>query len=128
MDHDKTTRVQEIKQLLRQIESQRQSLLDELKLLATPQSHAKNSATIETFPLVDASKPVSTTDISQLPTNTASNFIGEKAFHKVPATPEEKIKLFIKLFSCRADVFPRYWENNHTGKKGYSHDKRMNGS
>jgi len=120
MDHDKTTRVQEIKQLLRQIESQRQSLLTELQLLLKPQIKSKNATNIASFPIVDVSKSVNTTDSSLSPTNTASNFIGEKAFHKVPATPEEKIKLFIKLFSCRADVFPRYWENNHTGKKGYS--------
>ena len=120
MDHDKITRVQEIKQLLWQIESQRQSLLAELQLLSKPQIKSKNATNIASFPIADVSKPVNTKDSFFSPTNTASNFIGEKAFHKVPATPEEKIKLFIKLFSCRADVFPRYYENNHTGKKGYS--------
>ena len=62
MDHDKTTRVQEIKQLLRQIKSQRQSLLAELKLLAKIQLQTKNVATIASFPIADASKPVITTD------------------------------------------------------------------
>lgn len=62
MDHDKTTRVQEIKPLLRQIESQRQSLLAELKLLAKIQLQTKNVATIASFPIADASKPVITTD------------------------------------------------------------------
>ena len=37
-----------------------------------------------------------------------------------PATPEEKIALFLSLFRCRESVFPRLWENSRSGKKGYS--------
>jgi hypothetical protein len=34
--------------------------------------------------------------------------------------PAEKVSLFLKMFGCRRDVFPRYWENARNGKKGYS--------
>jgi len=32
----------------------------------------------------------------------------------------EKIALFLSLFRCREDVYPRLWENPKTGMKGYS--------
>ncbi len=35
-------------------------------------------------------------------------------------SPKEKIALFRSLFVGRTDVFPRYWRNQKTGKKGYS--------
>jgi hypothetical protein len=35
-------------------------------------------------------------------------------------TPDEKIALFLSLFRCRGDVYPRLWENPKSGKKGYS--------
>jgi hypothetical protein len=35
-------------------------------------------------------------------------------------TPEEKISLFLRLFRGRDDVFPRLWQNQKTGKKGYA--------
>lgn len=35
-------------------------------------------------------------------------------------TPEEKIALFLSLFRCRSDVFPKLWENPKSGRKGYS--------
>lgn len=37
-----------------------------------------------------------------------------------PLSPSEKITLFLSLFRCRGDVYPRLWENTKTGKKGYS--------
>ena len=37
-----------------------------------------------------------------------------------PNTPEEKINLFKELFCCREDIFPKFWENEKTGKRGYS--------
>jgi hypothetical protein len=35
-------------------------------------------------------------------------------------TPDEKISLFLRLFRGRDDVFPRLWQNQKTGKKGYA--------
>ena len=46
--------------------------------------------------------------------------IGERISSETPKTPDEKIDLFLKLFACRTDVFPKFWENKKTGKKGYS--------
>lgn len=37
-----------------------------------------------------------------------------------PLTPDAKIALFLSLFRCREDVYPRLWENPKTGMKGYS--------
>lgn len=36
------------------------------------------------------------------------------------STAQEKIKLFRTLFKGRADVYPVFWFNERTGKKGYS--------
>ncbi|EKE10179.1 MAG: hypothetical protein ACD_16C00073G0003 [uncultured bacterium] len=35
-------------------------------------------------------------------------------------SPEEKISLFMDLFQGRRDVFPKRWDNQKTGKSGYS--------
>jgi len=36
------------------------------------------------------------------------------------STPEERVELFLNYFRCREDVYPRFWQNGRTGKKGYS--------
>lgn len=46
--------------------------------------------------------------------------IGLPADNRTPETPEEKIALFLKLFSCRRSVYPKLWENKSKGTKGYS--------
>lgn len=38
----------------------------------------------------------------------------------VPTTNEAKAELFLSLFAGRIDVYPKRWENNKTGKSGYS--------
>jgi len=35
-------------------------------------------------------------------------------------TPSEKVALFLRLFRGREDVYPKLWQNQKTGKKGYS--------
>jgi len=37
-----------------------------------------------------------------------------------PHSPDEKITLFLSLFRCREDVYPKFWENPKNGMKGYS--------
>jgi superfamily II DNA or RNA helicase len=37
-----------------------------------------------------------------------------------PVTSAEKIALFRRLFRGRDDVYPRYWENPRTGRRGYA--------
>lgn len=39
---------------------------------------------------------------------------------QTPRTSAEKIALFLDLLGTRRSVFPRRWENNKTGKSGYS--------
>lgn len=36
-----------------------------------------------------------------------------------PATVEERVALFERLFVARKDLYPRMWENAQTGRKGY---------
>jgi len=37
-----------------------------------------------------------------------------------PATNAEKVALFVKLFRCRENMYPKRWENQKTGKSGYA--------
>lgn len=46
--------------------------------------------------------------------------LGRISLTTIPQTPQEKIDLFLKLFRCREDVYPKRWENTKTGKQGYS--------
>src|ERR1017187_8048361 len=39
---------------------------------------------------------------------------------QTPRTPAEKIALFLELFATRRSVYPKRWENRHSGKSGYS--------
>jgi superfamily II DNA or RNA helicase len=39
---------------------------------------------------------------------------------QIPRTPAEKISLFLNLFGTRRSVYPQRWENNKSGKSGYS--------
>jgi superfamily II DNA or RNA helicase len=39
---------------------------------------------------------------------------------QTPRTPAEKIALFLDLFATRRTVYPKRWENPHSGKSGYS--------
>ena len=90
METKDQSRIQEIESQLEKINAERSLLLKELKELE------KND---DSF-------------LAQL--------LGRKLNYKRPDNPEEKIVLFKRLFCCREDLFPRFWENNKTGKKGYS--------
>ncbi|MCZ6671939.1 MAG: DEAD/DEAH box helicase family protein, partial [Verrucomicrobia bacterium] len=46
--------------------------------------------------------------------------LGNLGKQYTPNTPKEKIALFVSMFCARRDLFPKYWENQKTGKKGYS--------
>ncbi len=46
--------------------------------------------------------------------------LGTPASAKVPRIPKEKVDLFLRLFRCREDVYPKLWENKKRGTKGYS--------
>jgi len=46
--------------------------------------------------------------------------LGRPAVAQVPTTAEEKVALFLSLFRCREDVFPKLWENHRKGTRGYS--------
>lgn len=46
--------------------------------------------------------------------------LGVPASDRPLATPEERLALFVRLFRCREDVFPKMWENQKKGTRGYS--------
>jgi hypothetical protein len=46
--------------------------------------------------------------------------LGVPASEKPLTTPEERIALFMRLFRCRSDVFPKMWESHKKGTRGYS--------
>lgn len=48
------------------------------------------------------------------------DLVGQMARPTAPTTSQEKIALFLDLFRCREDVYPRYWENASKGTRGYS--------
>jgi len=80
-----------IKQRLKEIERERNALLQELAAL--PVDH----------------------ESLQLPP-----ILGSAVLESTPTTSEERIDLFTRLFRCREDVFPKLWENQSKGTKGYS--------
>jgi superfamily II DNA or RNA helicase len=46
--------------------------------------------------------------------------LGQPACVVIPATSDERVALFLKLFRCRGSVYPKMWENKKKGTKGYS--------
>lgn len=46
--------------------------------------------------------------------------LGRGTLLKSPETNDEKAELFLTLFRSREDIYPKRWENNKTGKAGYS--------
>lgn len=52
--------------------------------------------------------------------NNENTILGRSVSQLPPITPADKIELFLKLFRCRENVYPKRWENTKTGKQGYS--------
>ncbi|MGD0233091.1 MAG: DEAD/DEAH box helicase family protein [Syntrophorhabdales bacterium] len=50
----------------------------------------------------------------------SQDLLGVPATENPLTTPEERIALFMRLFRCRDDVFPKMWENQKKGTRGYS--------
>jgi hypothetical protein len=85
------SRKEVIKQRLKEIEKERNALLQELAAL-----------------------PLDPELLSLSP------ILGSANSESPPTTSEERIDLFAHLFRCREDVFPKLWENQSKGTKGYS--------
>lgn len=56
----------------------------------------------------------------QLSKNVPPALFGRQALNNPHSSPKDKIDLFLNLFRCREDVYPKRWENSKTGKQGYS--------
>ena len=54
------------------------------------------------------------------PASPSCGLFGVQASEQPPTTSEERIALFMRLFRCRDDVFPKMWENQKKGTRGYS--------
>ncbi|MFC1569111.1 DEAD/DEAH box helicase family protein [bacterium] len=87
---DTDKRISEIQNRIKEIESERKQLLIELDTLQ--RNNDKTSSELHGTPVAST----------------------------IPESTEEKIDLFMRLFCCRTDVFPKYWENRKKGTKGYS--------
>jgi len=85
------SRKEEIRQRLKEIENERNELLQEIATLPSDQ------------------------ESRSLP-----QMLGTAISESSPTTSEERIALFTRLFRCREDVFPKLWENRSKGTKGYS--------
>lgn len=46
--------------------------------------------------------------------------LGQPACSPLPATSEERIALFLRLFRCRTSVYPKRWENTTRNANGYA--------
>ncbi len=46
--------------------------------------------------------------------------IGRPVLGTAPATNAEKVALFLTLFRCRENMYPKRWDNQKTGKSGYA--------
>lgn len=59
-------------------------------------------------------------EASNSPSKKLTPLLGRSSLQNTPVTPAEKIALFLKLFRCRNDVFPKRWENPKKNTQGYS--------
>lgn len=89
------TRIGQIEQHIRSLEEELHSLRKQLRGIES------------------SSKP--TTEHSS-----SNPLLGLPATQNISSTAEARIALFLNLFRCRADVYPRLWENKSKGTKGYS--------
>lgn len=88
---DNKTRIQEIEDRLSDLQKEKERLLKELNdILAAKE------------------------DI------THHEIMGKPVLNSLPKTPEEKTDVFIKLFRCREDVYPKFWENKNKNTQGFS--------
>jgi superfamily II DNA or RNA helicase len=46
--------------------------------------------------------------------------VGRPSNRSATLSPKEKVALFLELFGARRDVYPYFWENPVSGKKGYA--------
>ena len=60
------------------------------------------------------------TEIRHNNLNLVPPFLGIPAAKRPPVSPAEKVHLFLTLFRCREDVYPKLWVNAAKGKSGYS--------
>src|ERR1017187_5117324 len=83
---------------------------------------AKGSKLRQEIEALDAQKNAKEQELIKLQLEPSSLFEGfDRADRSSPALrPEEKIALFLELFGARRDVYPKFWENLSSGKKGYS--------
>ena len=90
-------------------ESEHEKQIREIEKRLSDLEKEKSALLTELFKLRSSAIPEKETPLLGLP-----------ALPSAPATTTEKIDLFLKLFRCRDDVYPKLWENKSKGTKGYS--------
>jgi superfamily II DNA or RNA helicase len=61
------------------------------------------------------------------PENTPPALLGVPVLDSPATTQEERLALFTRLFRCRDNVFPKMWENQKKGTKGFLQRAKWNG-
>ena len=59
-------------------------------------------------------------ELESLTTSGSRDLLGVPASENPLTTPEERVALFMRLFRCRSDVFPKMWESQKKRTTGYS--------
>jgi len=59
-------------------------------------------------------------EIAALESDVGLEFEAPRSTQPPPRTPAEKVALFLDLFGTRRSVYPKRWENEKTGRNGYS--------
>lgn len=59
-------------------------------------------------------------EIAELESDAVLKLEQQRTTQVPPRTPAEKIALFLDLFGTRRSVYPKRWENEKTGRNGYS--------
>jgi hypothetical protein len=81
--------------------------------------HEKIKELIERVKKLETEKVTLTEEIQQLQSLLEEEKQNEEVF-TTSFTPREKLAIFMNLFRGREDVFPKRWDNQKTGKSGYS--------
>ncbi len=116
--HDFRSRLAAIADELRDLEARRARLLAEQADLLRRETEARLPLFAPATPLPGTPSPAFA---SERPASAHSaSPVASASAPTTPLTPDEKIALFLSLFACRTDVYPRRWENPKTGRSGYS--------
>ena len=96
----------------------RDSLLAEISVLEQQIAHLQQQQANAEKSLLMLKQQLTEIDSSQLVAQQDTD--KTQPLHHPPLSSDEKVALFRRLFRGREDVYPKLWQNQKSGKKGYS--------